>query len=143
MDIRPLSANGYNLWATGDVCDEGLGGSGYIQLEPGWQIIATPVMYGYWDNTIHNHIHDNVTVAKFENYIYNQIVDLYGTGKIEVANTYLGDNQFFWGYVPTVTPSNSPHNFQLVYTDGSYQEITGYWVKSLHSTDMTIQWGDV
>lgn len=142
MDIRPISAAGYNLWASG-VCEEEIGGGGYIQLEPGWQIIATPVIHGYWDTGLSRHIHDDVTVARFENYIYDQIVDLYGTGRIEVANTYLGDNQFFWSYVPGITPTSSPHNFQLVYIDGSYQEIAGYWVKSLHTIDMTIQWGEV
>lgn len=142
MEIRTITSVGYNLWSSSSLVGE-IGGGGYIQLETGWQIIATPVLYGYWDDTTHTHVHDNVTTAKFENYIYDQIVDLYGSGKIEVATTFLGDNQFFWGYIPGITPSTSPHNFQLVYIDGSYQEIAGYWIKSLHSTTMTIQWGDV
>lgn len=142
MDIRPLASSGYNLWADGEDIG-GIGGGGYIQIEQHWQIISTPVIHGYWNSTSHNHVHDGSTVAKFENYILAQIVDKYGMGKIEVANTYLGDNQFFWSYVPGVTPPASLHNFQLVYEDSGYQEISGYWVKSLNATDMTIQWGEV
>ena len=147
MDIRYISAAGYQLWA-GDVTVSGIDGSGSIQLEFGWQLIAVPIRYGYWDDTTHKHIHDDVTVAKFENYVLEQIDDLYATVSgietiVEVANTYTGDNQFFWSYVVGSTPNSSPHNFQLVYDDSGYNEIAGFWIKIIGpNAPYLITWGE-
>jgi hypothetical protein len=105
-------------------------------------------MYGYWDSTAHEHVHDDSTVAKFENYILEQIDDLYATASgvetiVEVANTYLGDNQFFWSYVAGSTPTSSPHNFQMVYQDGTNQEISGFWIKIIGpAAPYNITWGE-
>jgi len=142
MDVRYLGWAGYEL----KVCDattSGIGGYGSIELEYGWQLIAVPVVHGYWDFASHKHIHDNITVAKFKNYILDQITDLYGNNIVEVANTYLGDNQFFWNYVPGSTPETSPHNFQLVYDDGVNKEIAGFWIK-IKGTNAPylITWGE-
>jgi len=143
MDIRYLSTIGYDFYTepcttvSGEPC-----GPGSIQLELGWQLIAIPIGYGYWDNSIHDHVHDNVTVSKFSNYILDQITDLYGSGIVEVANTYVGDNQFFWNYVVGSTPSGSPHNFQLIYDDGVHREISGFWIKIVGgAAPYTITWG--
>ncbi len=142
MNIKYISTKGYDFYAepctvSGQPC-----GPGSIQLELGWQLIAIPQGYGYWDNTTHAHIHDDVTVAKFENYVLDQITDLYGTGVIQLANTYVGDNQFFWSYVVGSTPTSSPHNFQLIYDDGSFREISGFWIKIVGgSSPYTITWG--
>ena len=141
MDVRYLGWAGYEL----KVCDattSGIGGYGFIQLEPSWQLAAVPVVHGYWSSTQHKHIHDGVTIARFKNYILDQITDLYGNDMIEVANTYLGDNQFFWNYVPGSTPETSNHNFQLVYNDSGYFEISGFWIKSLSLTPIVITWGE-
>jgi hypothetical protein len=86
-------------------------------------------------------VHDDITVAKFKNYILDQIEDLYGVGKVEVANTYVGDVGAFYSYVVGSTPESSIHNWQLTYDDGSYQEISGFWIKTTVS-GMIISWGE-
>jgi len=143
----------YIAWAGYDLteCDatiSGIGGYGSIQLELGWQLVAIPIDYGYWDDTTHEHIHDDVTRSKMENYVIDQIDDLYATTAsgietiVEVANTYLGDNQFFWSYVVGSTPTSSNHNFQLVYNDGLHREIAGFWIKVIGSNaPYIITWG--
>ena len=142
MDMRYIAWAGYDL----TVCDttaSGIGGYGSIELEYGWQMIAIPIVNGYWDSTEHKHIHDEVTKSKFKNYVLDQITDLYGSGVVEVANTYLGDNQFFWSYVVGSTPEGNPHNFQLVYDDGLNREIAGFWIKVVGaSAPYMITWGD-
>ena len=123
-------------------------GSGSIQLEYGWQLIAIPITYGYWDDTAHEHVHDDSTVAKFENYVLEQIDDLYATVSgvetiVEVANTYTGDQQAFFSYVVGSTPNSSPHNFQLVYDDSGNNEIAGFWIKIIGpEAPYTITWGE-
>jgi hypothetical protein len=142
MDMRYIAWAGYDLTEC-DTTASGIGGYGSIQLEYGWQLIAIPIMYGYWDSSAHEHVHDDTTVAKFENYVLEQITDLYGAGIVEVANTYLGDNQFFWSYVVGSTPTSSPHNFQMVYTDGPNQEISGFWIKVINvGAPYNITWGE-
>ena len=142
MDMRYIAWAGYDL-AECDITVSGVGGYGSIELEYGWQLIAIPIMHGYWDSTAHEHVHDDVTTAKYENYVQDQIDDLYGTGLVEVANTYIGDNQFFWSYVVGSTPTSSPHNFQLVYQDGLNQEISGFWIKVIGAgAPYTITWGE-
>lgn len=142
MDIRPIISR-YDLWSpqivTGGM--EGFG-KGTLQLEYGWQLCAIPVQFGYWDSLTHTHVHDGVTVAKFKNYILDQITDLYGSNVVEVANTYLGDNQFFSSYVVGVTPESSPHNWQLVYEDSGNFEISGAWIKIIGpDAPYLISWG--
>lgn len=143
MDIRPLVSRGFDLWSpqivTGGM--EGFG-KGSIQIEQGWQLISIPVQYGYWDTNTNSLVHDDVTPAKFKNYVLDQIESLYGTGKVEVANTYTGDQQAFYSYVVGSTPESSPHNFQLIYQDGESYEIAGFWIKSLSGTPMLIEWGE-
>lgn len=146
MDVRYIAWAGYDL-AECDTTVSGIGGTGSIQLEYGWQLVAIPITYGYWDDTAHEHVHD-ATVAKVENYVIDQIDDLYATVSgietiVEVANTYLGDNQFFWNYVVSSTPEASPHNFQLVYQDGVNQEISGFWIKIIGpNAPYLITWGE-
>ena len=148
MDLRYIASSGYDFWS--EPCTEsgttssGVCGYGSIQLEYGWQLIAVPVEYGYWDSTAHEHVHDDVTRAKFENYILDQTDDLYGTGIIEVANTYTGDQQAFFSYVVGVTPESSPHNFQHIYDDGIHREIAGLWVKVTGAgAPYIITWGEI
>jgi hypothetical protein len=155
MNMNYIAWAGYDLTCCGQnatvsgICD----GSGYIQLEFGWQLIAIPVIHGYWDDTTHAHVHDDVTVAKFENYVLDQIEDLYtnvsGTTVsgveeiVEVANTYTGDEQAFFSYVVGSTPTGSPHNFQLVYDDVGYNEISGFWIKIINAgAPYNITWGE-
>jgi hypothetical protein len=141
MDIRFTAWAGYQL-APCDTTSSGIGGYGSIQLEPSWQLISIPIRYGYWDSTAHEHVHDDVTVAKFENYVLDQIDDLYGSDNVEVANTYPGDLQAFLSYVPGSTPTTSPHNFQMVYADGSHFEISGFWIKMTTTSGIVITWGE-
>ena len=143
MEIRTIAAAGYNLWAGECATTSGTYGSGSIELEYGWQLASIPVGYGYWDFITHAHVHDDVTVAKFENYILDQITDLYGAGVVEVANTYLGDVQAFYSYVVGSTPPSSPHNWSLIYDDGIYREVTGFWIKIVGgSAPYDITWGE-
>ena len=144
MDIRPMVAKGFDLWSpqiiTGGM--EGFG-RGTVQLEYGWQLISVPVAKGYWDSDIHEHVHDNITIARFKNYILDQITDLYGNSVVEVANTFLGDNQFFYSYVVGVTPESSSHNWQLVYEDDGNFEISGAWINIIGSNaPYLISWGE-
>ena len=140
MDLRYIGSAGYQLWA-GATTSSGIGGSGSIELEYGWQLIAIPIQHGYWDTTTSGHVHDDVTVAKFENYVLDQITQLYGSGVVEVANTYPGDLQAFLSYVVGSTPTSSPHNFQMVYEDGVNLEISGFWIKIIGgSAPYTITW---
>ena len=143
MDIRFLGWAGYQL-ASCDTTASGIGGYGSIQLEPGWQLISIPVKYGYWSSSTHEHVHDDTTVAKFKNYVLDQIEDLYGSGNVEVANTYPGDLQAFLSYAPgpPATPSTSPNNFQLVYADGPHLEISGFWIKMTTTSGIIITWGE-
>jgi len=113
---------------------------GTIELEKGWQLCAIPIKFGRWSINQHKHIHDN-TIAKFKNYVMDQIDDLYGTGKILVANTFTGDNQYFYNFVPNLTSENSVNNFNLVYNDNSSYEVMGFWIKSLSPTPLIISWG--
>jgi hypothetical protein len=142
MDIRYLGSAGYDLWT--EICiASGTGiGSGSIQIEPGWQLIAIPIEYGYWSTTITGHVHDGTTRAKFENYVYTQIEQIVGSGMVEVANTYVGDIQAFYSYVVGSTPTSSPHNFQLMYDDGIHREVSGFWIKSTAGSPFIIYWGE-
>jgi hypothetical protein len=117
-------------------------GYGTIFLEPGWQLAAVNVRFGYWDSTLHTHVHDGVTIAKFKNYILDQIEDLYGSNKVEVANTYTGDQQAFYSYVVGSTPESSPNNFSLVYDDTGSYEIAGFWIKVTSISGIAITWGE-
>lgn len=142
MDPRHISWAGYQLAPCGTI-SSGIGGYGSIQLEPGWQLIAVPIDYGYWDSMVHRHVHDGITRAKLKNYVLDQIEDLYGTGNVEVANTYLGDNRAFFSYVVGSTPESSANNFQLVYEDGPHREISGFWINMTTTTGIIITWGEV
>ena len=142
MDMRYIAWAGYDLTEC-DATVSGIGGTGSIQLEFAWQMVAIPIRFGYWSATLHEHVHDDSTVATFENYVLDQIDDLHGTDLVEVANTYPGDTQAFFSYVVGSTPTSSPHNFQLVYTDGASQEISGFWIKVVGpSAPYLITWGE-
>jgi hypothetical protein len=144
MNIRTITSAGYDFWSDCPTVS-GSGGIGYgsVEIEYGWQLLAVPIQYGYWSSATHEHVHDGITVARFKNYILDQIEDLYGTDKVEVSNTYSGDNQFFWSYVVGTTPESSPHNWQLMYDDGVHREISGFWLKSLSVSPMVITWGEI
>lgn len=123
-------------------------GGGYVDIEQNWQMLSLPVRWGFWSSTEHRHIHDGVTPATIYNYVIVQIEDLYGVSAdtmVEVCNTLIGGQGNYWNFVPGITNPLSPHNFQLSYFDpgaGDY-EYTGFFIKSIHSTSFTIQWGDV
>ena len=146
MDIRFIGWHGYQL-AQCDDTTSGIGGHGVVEIEPGFQMIATPVVYGYWSTTEHKHIHDGSTIATVYNYIDQQISDIYGVPSdtmVEVYNTLIGGQGNYWNFVPGVTNSASPHNFRLSYYDtgSGSQEVTGYYIKSIHPTAFTISWGE-
>lgn len=116
-----------------------------IEIEPNrWQMVSIPIRYGYWNKTAHEHVHDDVTVARIKNYIIDQIEDVYGVPAntmIEVLNTYIGDTNKMWNYVCGVTIDASEHNFPLAYIDGTKVEYCGIWIKSIHPSLFNIQWG--
>ncbi len=125
--------------------------SGQIEIEPNiWQLIAIPIEFGYYNIPTSSLIHDSITQAKIKNYVLDQLEDKYCppatdiSDLIEVANAYFGDNNFFYNFVPTITPTSSVHNFPLTYTDnttGTYKEVTGFWIKSVHTANMYVDWG--
>jgi hypothetical protein len=146
MDIRYLASYGYQLWPC-DVTTSGIGGYGIIEVEPGFQMAAAPVIYGYWDSVSHKHIHDGTTLATVYNYLVLQIEDVYGVPAntmIEVFNTLVGGNSIYWNFVPGVTNPLSPHNFYLSYYDSGAdsQEVTGFFIKSIHPTTFSLVWGE-
>jgi hypothetical protein len=141
MDIRTISAVGYDLWE--EITTVSGMGSGSVELEYDWQLIGIPVEFGYWNPVTHEHVHDVITIARFENYILDQVTDLYGNGIIEVANAYIGDNQFFWSYVVGSTPTSSPHNFPMIFNDGIHKEVVGFWVRVVGgASPYVITWGE-
>lgn len=148
MEIRTLASSGYSLWEVESTTSSGIS-SGYIEIEPNsFQMISIPINYGYWDSILHTHIHDDGTVATVYNYIIQQVEDIYsvnGDTMIEVFNTLVGGQDNYLNFVVGITNPASPHNFQLSYYDvgvSSY-EYTGFFIKSIHSTTFTIQWGDI
>ena len=61
----------------------------------------------------------------------------------------------FYNFVPGTTipgsPAGSPlgspytpnpHNFELTRIDGIHEEVTGFWIKSAHGSDMILEWGE-
>jgi hypothetical protein len=150
-NIKYLVSSGFDLWSqpcveSGTV-SSGIGG-GYIEVEPGFQMISVPVIYGYWSSITHEHVHDGVTVATVGNYIVDQIEDIYGANAatmVEVFNTIIGGHGSYFNFVPGVTDYASTHNFQLGYFDfgaNSYEYI-GFFIKSIHPIVFTIKWGDI
>ena len=147
MNIKYISSAGYDFWSeecTGSGTTGSGVGYGSIQLEYGWQLVAIPIEYGYWSSASNTHVHDEVTVAKFENYVSDQLTSLYGASIVEVANTYPGDLQAFYSYVVGSTPETSPHNWQLIYNDTGNKEISGFWIKVIGpAAPYIITWGEV
>lgn len=140
-----MVTRGFNFWSPQAVIhdDPATGfGKGTIELENGWQLIAVPVEFGYFSTTERKLIHDNSTVAKFKNYVFDQITTIYGEGCVEVANAYIGGLNTFYSFVPNSTPESSPNNFSLIYNDGVNKEITGFWIKSLSTVPIIISWGE-
>lgn len=145
IDIRPLISRGWDLWSPQIITTTVSGnafGKGTVELEKGWQQIALPVEQGFWDFDTHKHIHDDTTVAKFKNYVLDQINDLYGD-IVEVANCFTGDAQRFNTFIPGSTPESSFNNFQLVYNDNNHMEISGFWIKVVGDFGpYVISWGE-
>jgi len=117
---------------------------GEIEIEPDrWQLISLPVKYGYY-NIIDNEIKRSKTVrATIYNYVVTQLETVYSDdieNLIGVVNTYIGDNNFFWNYVPGFTPEESEHNFKLIYDDGPREEIVPFWIRSKVNYNMIIKW---
>lgn len=147
MNIKTISTIGYNFWADEVTTTSGGIGSGIIEIENGFQMIGIPITEGVWCSITHKHVHNTGTPATVYNYIITQIEDTYGAAAntmIEVCNTLIGGQGNYWNFVPGVTNPLSPHNFQLSYLDtgvGS-QEVTGFFIKSVHPTSFAIKWGD-
>jgi len=140
-----MSENNLGVMTDGAFLDETSGiSNGIIELEVGWQLISIPIQYGYWDSSIHSHIHDNSTIAKIKNYIVDQIEDIQGVAAntlIEIFNAYPGDLNAFLSFIPGVTNPLSSNNFPLTYEDGAFREILGFWVKNISASAFTISWG--
>jgi len=115
-----------------------------IEIEANrWQMVAIPVKYGYFD-TVSGEVKSSTTVrAKIYNYVVLQLETIYSDdfeNLVEIINTYIGDNDFFYNYVPGFTPENSEHNFPLVFEDGTRQEIVPFWIKSKVAFNMILKW---
>ena len=117
-----------------------------IEIEKGWQLLSIPIKNGYYDKDKKSLIHKTSVLANIQNYILDQIEDLYNvkaSDYISIANTYTGDNQFFYNYIPGVTNPLSTNNFNFVYNDGVNEEYVGLWIKSISDIPFTIKWGEV
>ena len=119
---------------------------GELGIDPNvWQMITVPVMYGYWDDVYHQLIHDGITVATVKNYILDQIADIMGSpaeNYVFSVHTYIGDNNFFYNYFPGITNPLSVNNFPLAYLDEDRVEYVAFWLKSIHSSQILIKWGE-
>lgn len=137
----PYSHNNIAITTSGTSC-----GSGIIEVEPNrWQLVSIPIKYGYWDSNLHKHIHDDVTIARIKNYVVDQIEDVYGVDAntmVEVFNTYFGDVNKYYNFIPNVTDPLSIHNFELGYQDTNDTEYTGFWIKSVYDSVFLITWGE-
>ena len=119
--------------------------SGSIEIESNrWQMISIPVKYGYFD-TVNEEIKISDSVrSTIYNYVVTQLETLYSDNienLVEVINTYVGDNDYFYNYVPGFTPIASEHNFPLTYIDGIRDEIVPFWIKSKVGYNMVLEWG--
>ena len=117
---------------------------GEIEIEAGrWQLISIPVRYGYWNDAVSpgQLVHDGSTIARVENYVVKQLEDKYGSGVVSSLNTYYGDNNFFYNFIPGTTSPASPHNFELTFMDGTRSEVSGFWIKSEYGSSMILEWG--
>ena len=146
LNIKYISTNGSDFYSASGG-GEGIGG-GLIDIEQSWQIISIPLRFGYYNPLIHEHVHDTAVLATVYNYVVLQIEDKFGVPAntmIEVFNTLIGGQGNYWNFVPGVTNPLSPHNFNLCYPDitSINYEVTGFFVKSIHSTNFTIQWGEI
>jgi len=145
---------GLSLVTKGMLCRPGISDStavivsGEIELEPNvWQLIAVPVIHGYWDTNTSSLVTSTSIIARVKNYIVAQLEDKYvGGGEtigdyVEIINTYFGDiNAFYTWNAAAPPPDASPHNFPLVYVDGTRKEVAGIWVKSVTASLMILEW---
>ncbi len=147
MNIKFLSSAGYDLFCE-PTTGSGVINGGYVDIEPGFQMISLPVTNGYWDTTTSGHIHETSTKATVYNYIVQQVEHVYGVpgeDMIEVFNTLIGGSSIYYNFKVGVTNPLDIHNFQLAYYDsgaGDY-EYTGFFIKSVHPTSFKIRWGEI
>lgn len=124
-------------------------GKGSIEVEANeWQLCAIPVTTGIWENGIFS----SITIrSTFANYVVSQLESKYNTNignLIELANTKVGDNSYFYNYIPNITPDDSDQNFFLTYIDDDNDsndnlikyEVTGFWIKSIADFPLIIDW---
>lgn len=101
-----------------------------VEIEPGWQMIATPV--------------PDTKIKSIIDYLESK----YGPNCIGACVTLIGGLNYR-NYVPGVTPSDSPHNFPLIYIDQDlpdnekYEEIVGYYIKNITTDTLILEniWG--
>jgi len=103
---------------------------GEIEIEPNvWQLLVVPTAYGYFDTNTGKLVNDRNTPSTIKNYVMDQIEYVEGSAAenyIEIANAYID---------PLTT-----QNFPLGYDDGGKLEYTAFWIKSIHSNTITIEW---
>lgn len=141
---------GLSLSTKGKLSKPGTGGSGpksgQVEVEPNLnQLITLPMQFGYWDNVTHAIIRDVGVTATFQNCVIDQIEDKLGGAAenyVEIAYTYIGDTALFKAFIPGFTDPLTSQNFQLAYDDGGKTEYTGFWIKSIHSSPITLDWLD-
>lgn len=122
---------------------------GEIQIEEGWQDIAVPIEFGYWDSSSGTLVHDDSTIARVENYIIRQLEDIYGVPGntlIERVSTYNGDAQAFYSFIPGVTNPATTGNFSLVFRDNDgiteRNEPAGIRLKNISGSTLYLEWGE-
>lgn len=148
MDLRYISSAGYQLWEGAGTTESGVISGGYIDIEPGFQMISIPVTHGFWDTTSSGHVHTTSIPATVYNYIVQQVEHIYGVpgeDMIEVFNTLIGGSPIYFNFQVGVTNPLDTHNFKLAYYDSEADdyEYTGFFIKSIHSSSFRIQWGEI
>lgn len=108
--------------------------SGVIKLQNNiWQLIAMPNSGG-----------------KVGEYFCDRLSSKYNTAPenlIEVCSAFMGKDNLFKSYIPSVTKKTTRNNFPLIHDDSGVKEVTAFWVKTKDMTsfvpdaeNVTITW---
>lgn len=91
--------------------------SSSVRLQPNvWQLLAIPIRGNIKE----------VFIDKLE-----ATTGSPASQHIKIINTFFGDENLFRTFIPNQTNPLSSNNFPLVYNDNGYEEVTGFWVKTL------------
>lgn len=112
---------------------------GEIQLQPGFQLISIPTVYGSFDITTGQLVLDQ-TKAKVKNYLLDQLAYNLGIPYDDIGQhiescVAVRGGELSQNFVSNVTPETSVNNFELAYLDDTAVEFTAFYVNVKSSVD--------